>query len=204
MLGEMIDERRASTCRKNDISYTLLNSEVSNNNMIKLSDEQIIDFIIGFVFSGYHTVTGILLMAVKYLHDHPNVQEELRRENLEIRKGKLEDCMISWNDYKSMAFTRAESNLESHQYFMMFGGGGRLCTGKELGILEISIFLHYLVTKYSWEEVGENMISNFPRVEAPNGIYFRFSEICRVNLNYNLGILINGPFHGREFDNDDI
>ncbi|KAJ3692477.1 hypothetical protein LUZ60_012827 [Juncus effusus] len=239
MMGEMVNDRRASTCHKNDILETLLTSEDCNNNMIKLSDEQIIDLIINFFFSGYETVTSIMMLAVKYLHDHPNAQHELRKENLEIRKGKLDDYTVSWNDYKSMIFTRAvvletlrmssivggiirkttvdtrikgyvipkgwkiyvytresnfypdiypeplkfnpwrwlESNLESHQYFMSFGGGGRLCPGKELGILEISIFLHYLVTKYSWEEVGENMISNFPRIEAPNGIYFRFSEI---------------------------
>ncbi|KAJ3679703.1 hypothetical protein LUZ60_017714 [Juncus effusus] len=238
MLGEMVDERRASMCHKNDILDTLLKSEDCNN-MTKLSDEQIIDLIITFAFSGYETVTGLMMMAVKYLHDHPKVQEELRRENLEIRNGKLKDYMITWNDYKSMVFTRAvvletlrmasvaagtirkttvdtrikgyvipkgwriyvytreisyypdiypeplkfnpwrwlESNLESHQYFMMFGGGGRLCTGKELGILEVSMFLHYLVTRYRWKEVGVNKIVNFPRVEAPNGIHFRFSEL---------------------------
>ncbi|KAJ3692478.1 hypothetical protein LUZ60_012828 [Juncus effusus] len=239
MMREMINERRVSTCRRNDILDTLLTNEDYNSNTIKLSNEQIIDLFIGLFFSGYETVSSIMMMAVKYLHDHPNAQQELRRENLEIRKGKLGDYMISWNDYKSMAFTRAvvletlrmasivgvtlrktttdtrikghlipkgwriflytresnyspdiypealkfnpwrwlESNLESHQYFILFGGGGRLCPGKELGILEVSMFLHYLVTKYSWEEVGENRVVNFPRVEAPYGIHFRFSEI---------------------------
>ncbi|GMP94018.1 hypothetical protein CsSME_00043633 [Camellia sinensis var. sinensis] len=34
-------------------------------------------------------------------------------------------------------------------YFFMFGGGTRQCPGKELGIAEISTFLHYFVTRYS-------------------------------------------------------
>ncbi|KAJ4748920.1 Cytochrome P450 [Rhynchospora pubera] len=190
---------------------------------------------IGFVLSGYETTSTVLMLAIKYLHDHPHAQDELRKENLEIRKGKPEDYTINWDDYKSMSFTRAvvletlrmsalglgllrrttadteikgyiipkgwtifvctmetikdpdtypeplkfnpwrwpKSNLESHQYFMLFGGGARLCPGKELGILEVSMFLHYLVTRYRWEEVGENKIVSFPKVEAPNGLYYR-------------------------------
>ncbi|KAJ3708488.1 hypothetical protein LUZ61_012193 [Rhynchospora tenuis] len=69
-----------------------------------------------------------------------------------------------------------ESNLESHQYFMLFGGGERLCPAKEFGVLQISMFLHYLVTRYRWEEVGENKIVRFPHVEAPNGLYYRFRD----------------------------
>ncbi|XP_038978605.1 cytochrome P450 85A1-like [Phoenix dactylifera] len=66
-----------------------------------------------------------------------------------------------------------EKNLESHQHFMMFGGGGRLCPGKELGIVEIAAFLHHFVTRYRWEEVGGDKILKFPRVEAPNGLHIR-------------------------------
>ncbi|XP_068656655.1 cytochrome P450 85A-like [Aristolochia californica] len=69
-----------------------------------------------------------------------------------------------------------EQSLEAHQSFMMFGGGSRLCPGKELGLVEISTFLHYLVTKYRWEEVGGDKILKFPRVEAPNGLHIRVSN----------------------------
>ncbi|EHA8590206.1 Cytochrome P450 85A1 [Cocos nucifera] len=66
-----------------------------------------------------------------------------------------------------------DENLESHQHFLVFGGGGRLCPGKELGMVEIATFLHHFVTKYRWEEVGDNKIQKFPRVEAPNGLHIR-------------------------------
>ncbi|XP_010939208.1 cytochrome P450 85A1-like [Elaeis guineensis] len=66
-----------------------------------------------------------------------------------------------------------DKNLESHQYFLAFGGGGRLCPGKELGIVEIAMFLHHFVTKYRWEEVGGDRLLKFPRVEAPNGLHIR-------------------------------
>ncbi|KHG06695.1 Cytochrome P450 [Gossypium arboreum] len=67
-------------------------------------------------------------------------------------------------------------NLESHNYCFIFGGGSRLCPGKELGLLQVSIFLHYFVTSYRWEEVGRNEIHQFPRVEAPKGLHIRISN----------------------------
>ncbi|KAK1297207.1 Cytochrome P450 85A1 [Acorus calamus] len=69
-----------------------------------------------------------------------------------------------------------DKNLESHQCFLFFGCGGRLCPGKELGTAEISVFLHYFVTRYRWEEVGNDKLLTFPRVEAPNGIRVRISD----------------------------
>lgn len=41
-----------------------------------------------------------------------------------------------------------DKNAESINNNLMFGGGTRLCPGKELGIAEISTFLHYFVTTY--------------------------------------------------------
>ncbi|URE12215.1 cytochrome P450 [Musa troglodytarum] len=64
-------------------------------------------------------------------------------------------------------------NMDSHQHFMLFGGGARMCPGKELGTVEIATFLHYFVTRYRWEEVGGDNILKFPRVEAPNGLHIR-------------------------------
>ncbi|XP_057972270.1 cytochrome P450 85A isoform X2 [Malania oleifera] len=185
----------------------------------------------------YETVSTTSMMAVKYLHDHPRVLEELRREHLAIREGKRPGDPIDWNDYKLMRFTRAvvfetsrlativngvlrkttkemelngfvvpkgwriyvytreinydpylypdplafnpwrwmDKSLESQSHFLIFGGGTRQCPGKELGIAEISTFLHYFVTKYRWEEVGGEKLMRFPRVEAPNGLHIRVS-----------------------------
>ncbi|KAJ8455461.1 hypothetical protein OPV22_021844 [Ensete ventricosum] len=68
-------------------------------------------------------------------------------------------------------------NMDSHQHFMLFfGGGARMCPGKELGTAEIATFLHYFVTRYRWEEVGGDNILKFPRVEAPNGLHIRVRD----------------------------
>ncbi|KAJ7565943.1 hypothetical protein O6H91_02G082300 [Diphasiastrum complanatum] len=55
------------------------------------------------------------------------------------------------------------------QYFTPFGGGKRLCPGMELARLEISVFLHHLVTRYSWEPVEKDRPLIFPRVRMMKG-----------------------------------
>ncbi|KAL0926575.1 hypothetical protein M5K25_002814 [Dendrobium thyrsiflorum] len=233
ILKEIIDKRRISHCSQLDMLDLLLKTD--DNMKSKLTEEQIIDLIIALIYSGYETVSTTTMMAVKFLHDHPRALQQLREEHFEIRKGKSTEEGIDWNDYKSMAFTRAvifetlrlatvvngvlrktthdiemkgflipkgwriyvytreinydpylyneplifnpwrwmDRNLDSHQYFMLFGGGSRLCPGKELGTVEIATFLHYFVTRYRWEEVGVATIHKFPRVEAPHGLHIR-------------------------------
>lgn len=81
-----------------------------------------------------------------------------------------------------------------------------MCPGKEVGTVEIATFLHYFVTRYRsvsltksleakknppeqftdnilapilscrWEEEGNNTISKFPRVAAPNGLHIRVQD----------------------------
>lgn len=234
MLRQLIDERRASKETKDDMLGSLMRT---HDNKDKLSDDEIIDQIITILYSGYETVSTTSMMAVKYLHDHPHVLQELRKEHVAIREGKRPEDPIQWEDYKSMKFTRAvifetsrlativngvlrkttkemeisgfviptgwriyvytreinydpllypdpltfnpwrwlEKSLESQNNFFIFGGGTRQCPGKELGMAEISTFLHYFVTKYRWEEVGGDKLMKFPRVEAPNGLHIRVS-----------------------------
>lgn len=235
MLGKLIEERRDSKETRNDMLNQLMGKEDGRQ---QLSDEEIIDQIITILYSGYETVSTTSMMAVKYLHDHPHVLQELRKEHLAIRERKRPEDSINWDDLKSMRFTRAvifetsrlativngvlrkttqdmqingflipkgwriyvytreinydpilypeplafnpwrwlDKSLESQHYFLLFGGGTRQCPGKELGIAEISTFLHYFVTKYRWEEVGGEEVMKFPRVEAPNGLHIRVSN----------------------------
>ncbi|XP_044971255.1 cytochrome P450 85A1-like [Hordeum vulgare subsp. vulgare] len=237
MLEQMIAQRRSSAQAHDDMLDALLRSG-DDGTREKLSDEQIIDLLIALIYSGYETMSTTSMMAVKYLSDHPRALEELRREHLDIRKGKSPEEAISYQDFKSMSFTRAiifetlrlatvvngllrkttrdvemngyvipkgwriyvytreinydpfmypdpmtfnpwrwlEKNMESHPHFMLFGGGSRMCPGKEVGMAEIATFLHRFVTRYRWEEEGKNTILKFPRVEAPNGLHIRVQD----------------------------
>ncbi|KAI3910629.1 hypothetical protein MKW92_028164 [Papaver armeniacum] len=46
--------------------------------------------------------------------------------------------------------------------FTPFGGGPRLCPGYELARVEISVFLHHLVTTFSWAPAEEDKLVFFP------------------------------------------
>ncbi|KAJ7971111.1 Cytochrome P450 [Quillaja saponaria] len=235
ILSQLLEERRASKETHQDMLNCLLRKE---ENRYKLTDEEIIDLIITILYSGYETVSTTSMMAIKNLHDHSQVLQELRNEHLAIREKKKPEDPINLDDLKAMPFTRAvifetsrlativngvlrkttqdmelngflipegwriyvytreinydsilypdplsfnpwrwmDKGLESQSYSFIFGGGSRQCPGKELGIAEISTFLHYFVTRYRWEEVGGDKLMKFPRVEAPNGLHIRVSS----------------------------
>ncbi|XP_031491054.1 cytochrome P450 85A1-like [Nymphaea colorata] len=237
LLRKTIEERRASEVTYEDMLGVLLDTD-DEKVKYKLTDDQILDLLVAIIYAGYETVSTTTMMAVKYLHDNPRALSQIREEHLEIRRTKATGEPLSWDDYKSMTFTRAviyetlrlatvvngvlrkttkdmelkgftipkgwkiyvymretnfdphiypdplafnpwrwlEKNLEANMYFMMFGGGNRLCPGKELGTVIISVFLHYFVSKYRWEEVGGDKILKFPRVDAPNGLRIRVSD----------------------------
>ncbi|VAH24390.1 unnamed protein product [Triticum turgidum subsp. durum] len=109
MLEQMIAERRLSGDAHDDMLDALLRSG-DDGTREKLSDEQIIDLLIALIYSGYETMSTTSMMAVKYLSEHPRALDELRREHLDIRKGKSPEEAISYEDFKSMAFTRAVSS----------------------------------------------------------------------------------------------
>ncbi|KAL0446989.1 UNVERIFIED_CONTAM: cytochrome [Sesamum latifolium] len=70
-----------------------------------------------------------------------------------------------------------DEKLEANNYVLLFGGGSRLCPGKELGIVKVATFLHYFVTTYRWEEIGGEKMVKFPRVKAPNGYHVNVMKI---------------------------
>ncbi|XP_057815323.2 cytochrome P450 90D2 isoform X1 [Cryptomeria japonica] len=61
---------------------------------------------------------------------------------------------------------RWEKKIPS-MYYTPFGGGPRICAGQELAKLEIAIFLHYLVTQFTWIHHDDEII-NFPAVSFKN------------------------------------
>ncbi|XP_010543733.1 PREDICTED: cytochrome P450 90A1 [Tarenaya hassleriana] len=59
--------------------------------------------------------------------------------------------------WKSDSVTTSPYNV-----FTPFGGGPRLCPGYELARVELSIFLHHLVTRFSWVPAEEDKLVFFP------------------------------------------
>ncbi|KAJ0984110.1 hypothetical protein J5N97_002466 [Dioscorea zingiberensis] len=53
--------------------------------------------------------------------------------------------------------------------FTPFGGGARLCPGYELARVEISVFLHHLVTRFRWEVAEKDRLVFFPTTRTLKG-----------------------------------
>lgn len=70
------------------------------------------------------------------------------------------------------------SSNNSNIAFTPFGGGQRLCPGLELSRLEISIFLHHLVTTYRWVADDEDSIVNFPTVKMKKKLPIKVMPVC--------------------------
>lgn len=63
-----------------------------------------------------------------------------------------------------MLKSKKKGVVASSNTFSPFGGGQRLCPGLELARLEISIFLHHLVTSYRWAAEKDEIVY-FPTVK---------------------------------------
>ena len=76
ILGDVLRERRRATSSEGtDVLSSLLLEDQEDR---RLTDEQIIDVLIGLAFGGFETVSAASMMALKFLHDHPRALQEAR------------------------------------------------------------------------------------------------------------------------------
>ncbi|CAN6467084.1 unnamed protein product [Victoria cruziana] len=78
------------------------------------------------------------------------------------------DSPLAFNPWRWQSAGLSQEKPVMDAAFAPFGGGPRLCPGSQLAQLEVSIFLHYLVTNCRWEKVKEDRAIQFP---APNFIH---------------------------------
>ncbi|OMO97920.1 Cytochrome P450 [Corchorus olitorius] len=69
------------------------------------------------------------------------------------------------------------------KFFMGFGSGARLCAGAEFVKLQMSIFLHHLVTKYRWRVTKEGVALRQPGLVFPEGFHIQIlNKIAHENV----------------------
>ncbi|PKI65309.1 hypothetical protein CRG98_014273 [Punica granatum] len=60
--------------------------------------------------------------------------------------------------------------------FMAFGGGMRFCVGTDFTKVQMAVFLHCLVTKYSWEVIRGGNTVRTPGLQFPDGFHIRMRD----------------------------
>lgn len=71
---------------------------------------------------------------------------------------------------------KLEAAVNYNTSFTPFGGGQRLCPGLELSRLELSIFLHHLVTNYRWVAEKDDIV-HFPMVKMKRKLPIKVTSI---------------------------
>ncbi|CAL9234772.1 unnamed protein product [Arabidopsis halleri] len=103
-LRKVIEKRRENGREEGGLLGVLLGAKDKKRN--GLSDSQISDNIIGVIFAATDTTASVLTWLLKYLHDHPNLLQEVSREQVGIRqKIRKENRGISWEDTRKMPLT---------------------------------------------------------------------------------------------------
>ncbi|KAL6641170.1 hypothetical protein ACP70R_019351 [Stipagrostis hirtigluma subsp. patula] len=179
--------------REKDMVEELLEAEGGS-----FSEEEMVDFCISLLVAGYETTSVLMTLAVKFVTETPAALAQLKEEHDSMRDMKGKNQLLEWNDYKSMPFTQCVinetlrvANLISGVFrrantdinlvvnklqnavganlFTPFGGGPRLCPGHELARVVVSVFLHHLLTRFSWEEAEEDRLIFFPTTRTLKG-----------------------------------
>ncbi|KAJ0252263.1 3-epi-6-deoxocathasterone 23-monooxygenase CYP90C1 [Hirschfeldia incana] len=91
-----------------------------------------------------------------------------------------EDIYENPYQFDPWRWDRINGSANSNICFTPFGGGQRLCPGLELSKLEISIFLHQLVTRYSWTAEEDEIVS-FPTVKMKQRLPIRVTPVERTS-----------------------
>ncbi|CAG7886173.1 unnamed protein product [Brassica rapa] len=91
-----------------------------------------------------------------------------------------EDIYENPYQFDPWRWDRINGTANSNICFTPFGGGQRLCPGLELSKLEISIFLHQLVTRFSWTAEKDEIVS-FPTVKMKRRLPIRVTPVERTS-----------------------
>uniref|UniRef100_A0A0E0DHE0 Cytochrome P450 n=1 Tax=Oryza meridionalis TaxID=40149 RepID=A0A0E0DHE0_9ORYZ len=169
-LTDIMKERLSAPGKKYGDLVDLIVEELQSEKPM-IDENFAIDALAALLFTSFATLSSTLTLF-KYLTDNPKVVEELKEEHgtiLKKREGytipsvwlvmispmavhlnlKLFEDPLEFDPWR----WREEKRSSMLKNYMPFGGGVSLCLGAEFSKLFIALFLHILVTEYSWTEI---------------------------------------------------
>ncbi|KAI7756402.1 hypothetical protein M8C21_011642 [Ambrosia artemisiifolia] len=150
-----LEEGKASSSQ--DLLSHLLTS--SDENGRYLTEKDIANNILLLLFAGHDTSTVAITLLIKSLGEHPDVYNKVLNEQLEISKAKemywsaasTHKDKANFEDVTRFDPSRFEGAGPTPYTYVPFGGGPRMCLGKEFSRVEILAFLHNIVTNFKWD-----------------------------------------------------
>lgn len=191
------------------LSHLLVSSDENGR---FLSEAEIANNVLLLLFAGHDTSAVSITFLMKSLAEHPQVYDNVLKEQLGILEAKAPGEMLNWEDIQKMRYSwnvvcevmrlippvvgsfrealvdfeyagytipkgwkiiwsavmthKEEDNFPNATKFdpsrfegagptpftyVPFGGGPRMCLGKELARVQILVFLHNIVTKFKWD-----------------------------------------------------
>ncbi|MFQ6644561.1 hypothetical protein Gotur_019268 [Gossypium turneri] len=171
-------EQRVADTRKDLIACLLGIGKTEPS--IRMSDEEIVDNVIGVMIAGYDTSSVLITFLVRLLGmdrsvydkivqdfecppllgSFRNVLKDFEYEGYTIPKGwqviwaanmtHMDERIFS--DPSTFDPARFEKQASIPPYcFVAFGGGARICPGNEFARIETLVTIHYLVTRFKWK-----------------------------------------------------
>ncbi|KAK4492782.1 hypothetical protein RD792_000104 [Penstemon davidsonii] len=161
-------EQKTTTSPQDLLSHLLL---CPDENGTFMSESIVINNILMLLFAGHDTSSSTLTLVMKKLGEHPEVYEQVlqgafREAITDIKYGGYDipkGWKLYWNaslTHKDPSFFQDEMKFDPSRFegtgptpfsYVPFGGGPRMCLGKEFARLEILIFLHNVVRKFRWD-----------------------------------------------------
>ncbi|KAJ7294471.1 hypothetical protein O6H91_Y255000 [Diphasiastrum complanatum] len=102
-LKKVLDDRRKNGNPSEDVLDHLMQPREITGSDSHLSDEEIVDNIIFFIFAGYETTSTALARIMQLLADHPHELNLVKQKRILQELGK--ENFLTWEKVKSMHYT---------------------------------------------------------------------------------------------------
>ncbi|CAA7032567.1 unnamed protein product [Microthlaspi erraticum] len=163
VIKEALKKRKESREKHGDFLDTLLEDMEKEGSIYDQESVISLLLIIGAISKDSTSFTTAL--TVNYISKNPKVLAELKKEHEAIlQKRENKEAGVSWEEYKNnTTFTSMGKDLRSgSKTLMVFGGGMRQCVGADFLRLQMTVFLHHLVTTYDFSVVQECQMIRTP------------------------------------------
>ncbi|OMO64876.1 Cytochrome P450 [Corchorus olitorius] len=138
LIKDLISERRAALEQRIAVPskdlITCLISIGANDPSISMSDEEIIDNVIGVMIAGHDTSSVLITFLVIWAACMTHMDEHIFPDPSKFDPTRFEKQASGAPPYCFVAF-----------------GGARICPGNEFARIETLVTIHYLVTMFNWK-----------------------------------------------------